>query len=127
MVTSHAAIAKSRPIRVILGVWCHYHDPSPNVSSTNKWSKNDFLHGKSNPLKKAEEEFNLYLQYMYPSYPPKEMQSFLVLGAVDNKGDPQDRVIYTVGPVVKKEQIYRSAKTMPNTSINQGITILKSI
>lgn len=87
---------------------CHYEqkNPSPqvtNASSTNECSKNDLLDGKSTPLKKAEEEF-LYLQYMYVVYLPKEIKHFLVLGAMDNKGDPQDHVIYTIDPVVKKSQ-----------------------
>ena len=111
---------------------CHYEQKNPapqvtNLPSTNDWSGNDFLSGKSTPLKKTEEELNLYFQSTYPSYLSREMQPFLVLGAVNNEGDPQHHVIYTIGPVVKKRPVYQVTTTMPNTSVHQGIMVLSII
>ena len=81
------------------------NNPAPQViddSLTNEWSKNDFLDGKSTPLKKAEDEYKLYVQFMSPSYLPKEMKPFLILGSVDAEGQPRDRAVYSIGPVVKE-------------------------
>ena len=110
----------------------HYEQksPSPQVtdaSSTNEWSKNDLLDGKSTPLKKADKEFNLYLQYIYVGYLPKEMKHVLVLGAMDNKGDPQDHVIYTIDPVVEKGANLLSGYNHTKYINYQGIMILSSI
>jgi hypothetical protein len=70
------------------------------IEPTHKYDKVR-LDGRSTPLKQAQEEYDLYTDYMVHAYLPV-MKPSLVLGAYTEDGDLRDVPLYQIGAVVKR-------------------------
>jgi hypothetical protein len=80
-------------------------------ANTNKWDKGaaGVVLGIKSPRKKAEEEYDAYLENMHSVFLPK-MEPQQVLGWINNDGDPISHPVFSIGKVINPGRNLPSTK-----------------